>query len=93
MFILPTVILFSLNIMRHPAFGRVFGLIGLVLGSVGLVLNIATFPIPPIAVGLLDVGPFVVFWYAVLFALMIRADRKDAVRTAAGAGYELPQRA
>jgi len=77
MFILPTVILFSIGIMKHPAFGKVFGLIGLVLGVVGLVLNIYTFPTPPINVGLPDVGPFVVFWYAILFALMIRAQRKS----------------
>jgi hypothetical protein len=30
MFILPTVILFAIGVMKHPAFGRVFGLIGLV---------------------------------------------------------------
>jgi len=78
MFILPTVILFSIGIMKHPAFGKVFGFIGLLLGVVGLVLNIYTFPTPPINVGLPDVGPFVVFWYAILFALMIRAHRKSA---------------
>lgn len=78
MFILPTVILFSLGIMKHPAFGKWFGGIGLVLGVVGLVLNIATFPIPPINTGLPDVGPFVVSWYAILFVLLIRAQRKTA---------------
>jgi hypothetical protein len=76
MFILPTVILFSIGAMKHPAFGKVFGAIGLLLGSVGLVLNIGTFPTPPINVGLPDVGPFVVTWYAILFVLMIRAHRK-----------------
>jgi hypothetical protein len=73
MFILPTVILFSIGIMKHPAFGKIMGIIGLVFGSVGLVLNIYTFPIPPIDTGYMDVGPFVVFWYLVLFGLMIRA--------------------
>lgn len=76
MFILPTVILFSIGIMRHPAFGRIFGGIGVILGAVGLVLNIATFPTPPINVGLPDVGPFVVSWYVILFVLLIRAHRK-----------------
>jgi hypothetical protein len=79
MFILPTVILFAIGTMKNPAFGKVFGLIGLVLGAVGLVLNIFTFPTPPINVGLPDVGPFVVFWYAVLFVLLIRAHRKTSV--------------
>jgi hypothetical protein len=76
MFILPTVILFSIGIMRHPAFGKIFGGIGVVFGVVGLVLNIGTFPTPPINVGLPDIGPFVVTWYVVLFALLIRAYRK-----------------
>lgn len=84
MFILPTVILFSLGIMKHPAFGRVFGGIGLALGIVGLVLNIGTFPTPPINVGLPDVGPFVVTWYAVLFLLLIRAHRKVSQAYACG---------
>jgi hypothetical protein len=76
MFILPTIMLFSLCIMRHPAFGKIFGGIGFVLGLGGLVLNVATFPIPPINVGLPDVGPFAVTWYGILFVLMIRANRK-----------------
>jgi hypothetical protein len=78
MFILPTIILFSLGLMKHPAFGRVFGGIGLFLGIGGLVLNIWTFPTPPINVGLPDVGPFAVTWYGILFILMIRAYRKMA---------------
>jgi len=78
MFILPTILLFSLGLMRHPAFGRVFGGIGLVLGAGGLALNIWTFPTPPINVGLPDVGPFAVTWYGILFILMIRASRKMA---------------
>ena len=76
MFILPTVILFSIGMMKHPAFGRVFGGIGLILGAGGLALNIWTFPTPPINVGLPDVGPFAVTWYGILFILMIRASRK-----------------
>lgn len=76
MFILPTIILFSLGLMKHPAFGRVFGGIGLFLGIGGLILNIWTFPTPPINVGLPDVGPFAITWYGVLFILMIRAQRK-----------------
>lgn len=76
MFILPTILLFSLGLMKHPAFGRVFGGIGLILGAGGLALNIWTFPTPPINVGLPDVGPFAVTWYGILFILMIRASRK-----------------
>jgi hypothetical protein len=76
MFILPTVMLFAWGAMKHPAFGKWFGAIGLVFGAVGFVLNVATFPIPPINVGLPDVGPFVVTWYGILFVLLIRAHRK-----------------
>jgi hypothetical protein len=87
MFILPTVILFAIGVMRHPAFGRVFGTIGLVMGVVGLFLNMFTFPTPPINVGLPDIGPFVVSWYLVLFGLMIRAHRKMTV--GGGSGREV----
>ncbi len=76
MFILPTIILFSLGVMRDAAFPRWFGFIGLVLGIGGLFLNIFTFPTPPINVGLPDVGPFAMTWYGILFVLTIRAVRK-----------------
>jgi len=77
MFILPAVILFSIGIMKHPAFGKIMGVFGLVFGLLGLVLNIYTFPIPPVETGYMDVGPFIVFWYLVLFGLMIRAQLAD----------------
>ena len=83
MFILPTIILFSLSLMKHPVFGRVFGGIGLFLGVGGLILNIWTFPIPPINIGLPDVGPFAITWYGILFILMIRAQRKVLVSATA----------
>ena len=83
MFILPTIILFSLSLMKHPVFGRVFGGVGLFLGVGGLVLNIWTFPTPPINVGLPDVGPFAITWYGILFILMIRAQRKVLVSATA----------
>jgi hypothetical protein len=76
MFILPAMILFSLGVMRDTAFPRWFGFTGLVLGVGGLFLNIWTFPTPPINVGLPDVGPFAMTWYAILFVLLIRAVRK-----------------
>lgn len=76
MFILPTIILFSLGVMRDAAFPRWFGFIGLVLGIGGAFLNIFTFPTPPIDVGLPDVGPFAMIWYGILFVLTIRAVRK-----------------
>ena len=76
MFILPAMILFSLGVMRDAAFPRWFGFIGLVLGVGGLFLNIWTFPTPPINVGLPDVGPFAMTWYAILFVLLIRAVKK-----------------
>ncbi len=50
------------------------------LGFQGLVLNIGTFPIPPINAGLPDVGPFAVSWYAILSVLPIRAQRKTGWR-------------
>ncbi len=48
---------------RHPRFGWAFAGTGLILGLLLLVLNLATFPTPPAAAGLLDIGPVVGLWY------------------------------
>lgn len=70
MFILPTILMFAILAYRHLPFGKIFGSIGVFLGAMGLVFNIWTFPTPPINVGLVDVGPFAMAWYAAFFALV-----------------------
>lgn len=70
MFILPTILMFAVLAWRHLPFGRIMGPVGIVIGLGGLVFNIWTFPTPPIDVGLIDVGPFAMVWYAVFFGIV-----------------------
>ena len=57
-FVLTSVVLFGLAMIRDPRFGRLFGFIGCVLGVATLALNLYTFPIPPEP----DLGPLVGLW-------------------------------
>jgi hypothetical protein len=75
-------LLFGLCFLRHPAFGRWLGWPGIVVALVLLVLNTATFPEPPVEVGLFDAGPFVALWYLVVFvrvAVLLVATRRAPV--------------
>ena len=60
--------LFAISAFRHPRFGRTLGASGLALALALVVVNLATFPDPPAAVGWLDVGPFAAIWYLVVTA-------------------------
>ncbi len=70
-FILSSLILFSLIVFNHREFGKIFGIIGLLLGVSTLFLNLYTFPVPPAAVygNLWDFGPFCGLWY---LAVLVR---------------------
>ncbi len=59
-------VLFGFALWRHPRFGLVLGVPGVLLGALLLVLNIGTFPTPPAEAGWFDIGPFVALWYLVL---------------------------
>jgi hypothetical protein len=56
-------------------FGRWFGLPGIVVAAALYILNFATFPIPPESAGLVDVGPLVGLWYAVVWVQVLRLGR------------------
>lgn len=72
-------VLFGLALWRHPRFRPLLAGGGVLAGLCLLVLNIATFPIPPAEAGLFDVGPFVGLWYVVLSArVLIVARTRDA---------------
>lgn len=62
-------ICFGMAMLRHPRFGRVFGVSGIVIGAGLLALNLWTFPSPPVNAGLVDLGPAIGLWY---FVVMIR---------------------
>jgi hypothetical protein len=54
---------FATAMFAHPRFRWPFAVPGLVLGFLVIVLNLATFPLPPADAGSFDVGPFVGLWY------------------------------
>lgn len=59
--------LFGLGMFLRGRFSVWLSISGLVVGGVLLVLNIATFPTPPAAAGLIDVGPLVGLWYVLVY--------------------------
>jgi hypothetical protein len=66
-------ILFGAAAMKHPRFGKIFGLCGFLIGHFLLVFNLATFPTPPGEAGLIDLGPAVGLWYLVAALLILRS--------------------
>jgi hypothetical protein len=56
-------LLFAVCALRHPRLGRVLGLAGIAIAAALLALNLYTFPTPPAAAGLVDLGPAVGLWY------------------------------
>jgi len=66
-------ILFGVTMMKHPRFGKIFGLLGFLIGHFLLVFNLSTFPTPPGDAGLIDLGPIVGLWYLAAMVLIIRS--------------------
>ena len=66
-------ILLGAAILDHPRFGRLIGGITILLGASLLVLNMASFPIPPAQSGSIDLGPVVGTWYLLLMIRMLRS--------------------
>jgi hypothetical protein len=65
-------ILLAVSLMRHPAFGRLWGVVGAAISAAALVLNLITFPTAPAAAGLVDLGPGVGLWYLVTLLLLLK---------------------
>lgn len=55
-------ILFAINMFRHPRFGKMFSLAGIIISILLIGFNILTFPTPPAEAGSLDLGPFLGLW-------------------------------
>ena len=65
--------LFGVAAYSHPRFGRMVGALGVLVAAALLVLNIATFPIPPASAGSFDLGPVAGVWYLVVTVQIIRS--------------------
>lgn len=83
-------ILFALCMFRRDGFGVWLAGPGLLIGSLLLIFNVATFPIPPENAGLVDLGPVVGLWYLVVYVwvgvsavIQERRDRRSPARESA----------
>jgi hypothetical protein len=68
-------IFFAVAMWRHPRFGRVFAVTGLVIGAGFIFLNFYTFPSPPSNAGFFDPGPGIGLWYLAVTIQMTRSMR------------------
>lgn len=60
-------ILFALCMFGRRGLGVWLAVPGLLIASIFLIFNIATFPLPPETAGLVDLGPLVGLWYTVVY--------------------------
>jgi len=79
-------LLFAVNMMRDPRFGRIIGWAGGFVAVVPLLgANIYYFPDPPYLHGFPHVGIFTGLWYLAVVLLMVRSVRKGTAWVASGA--------
>jgi len=70
-------LLFAISMLRDARFGRILGTAGVLIAVALLILNLWTFPTPPAAKYLVDLGPLVGIWYLIVTIMMIRWLRKS----------------
>ncbi len=68
-----TFVLYSILMFRHPRFGKIFSISGIILFSSLLFLNLFTFPNPPASKGLFDVGPITGLWALAVIIQSLRS--------------------
>ena len=66
-------LLFAVNMLNHPRFGKILGGAGALLAILLLGFNLYSFPIPPANANLIDFGPFVGLWYLVTSIQTLRS--------------------
>lgn len=70
-------LLFGVAMVRNPAFGRVVGVLGAVVGGVFVLgFNAIAFPRLPVQIGLPDPGPISGLWYLLVVIMVIRGRRR-----------------
>jgi len=65
-------LLFAISMFGDARFGWILGMAGVLIAVGLLILNLWTFPTPPAAKNLVDLGPLVGLWYLVVTIMMIR---------------------
>lgn len=66
-------LLFAVNMLTHPRFGKILGGAGALLAVLLLSFNLYSFPIPPANADLIDFGPFVGLWYLIISIQALRS--------------------
>jgi hypothetical protein len=66
LFIAVGTLLFAINMLNHPRFGKIIGGAGILISLLLLLLNLLTFPETPADSGLIDLGPFIGLWYLIV---------------------------
>jgi len=72
-------ILVSIALTRTTRFGKFLGIFGVLTAGALLILNMATFPMPPSEAGLVDLGPLTGVWWLVLILGGITGRRRPAI--------------
>jgi hypothetical protein len=75
LFLFTAWILLGLCMLRHRDFGKVFGVVGVVLFALAAVLNLRAAPDPP---GF-DLGPVASLWVLAVYIQMLRASKPSRV--------------
>jgi hypothetical protein len=65
-------LLFAVSMLGDARFGWILGIAGILIAVALLILNLWTFPTPPAAKNLVDLGPLLGLWYLVVTVMMIR---------------------
>lgn len=71
-------LLFGMLMIRNRHFGPIFGLAGIIITGLLLILNVATAPTPPGSAGLVDLGPLTGLWFLAVSIQMLRSARSIA---------------
>jgi hypothetical protein len=68
-------ILLASNMWRHPRFGRLLAVSGIVIAVALAVANLAVFPEPPGQAGSIDLGPVIGLWYLIVTVRLVSSGR------------------
>jgi len=66
-------ILISILMFRHPRFGKIFSISGVLIFTVMLTFNLYSFPHPPASNGLIDLGPVSGLWGLIVLIQCLRS--------------------
>lgn len=78
-FVLLAAACFATVLLFRPGVARMFGVAGVVVGVATLVLDLATFPVPPREAGLIDGGPWAGGWFLGVSVFVLIAICRDRI--------------